>query len=666
MAEGDNLEVALFFPDPRAIPYRPSPFVQAAFNSHINVVKYTTRRYPEYVDHRDTVRFKSSEAVHNCTALLAAAMRGHLDVAAVLLDAGASTEARDCRGATPLCEAVHHKHLDLVHLLCSYGADVNARNALGWTPLIVHLMRRHEANVNARSPYDLRSRRQLTEYLLGEADVTLTTPEGYTPLHVAAMRGHSEVITALLQRSEPHCLWQQQQQHCPDEEGYTPSPFYLTAFHLPHHRLETAFRSFDIPEESWQDVELIRSARKVAEVDSSVDKYVEASQILEIFMGHRNPILFQDLSQMAAGLWKKINSHKTHTQEPGFISIQPQSSSDLDLQVAWNTAQAMLKRAVECYKTRLLFLERGQVLPPNVAEEVGRSAVDSFVLEQVIQEEDGWEGHPDRSLFVEFLLKVLGQVQDRSRVLREQYGCEEGTPLTLIQALFNCFQTWLEVIENSNLEPDTRAHLSAEQDKCNEMGRKFVSLSLYLPNGRTLLWAVINMWGYYSHCGDPTSVTWVAGKPPQTACLLEALLEWDCDKVINIPDPTNGETPLHQVCQLLQGVLSFTLISELASLLVNYGAHLDAVNYKRETAQMIVRNKLTDNKFRRYLRIRHPKLTSKSCRELDLLLQPPAPPLLSCLVSCKLAEWGVARSRELEELLPTAVVKYIRLHYFDM
>ena len=633
MSEGDNLEVALFFPDPRTVPYRPSPFVQAAFNGHLDVVEYTTKRYPKYVDHRDTVRFGSSE-VHSCTALLAAAMRGHLDVARVLLKAGASTEVRDCTGATPLCEAVYHNHLDLVRLLRSYGADVNAPNAFGWTPLHVTIDKSWSA-----SSCDLHSRHQLTEYLLGEADVSLTTPEGYTPLHVAAMRGHSEVITALLQRSEPHCL-RQQQQHCPNEEGYTPSPLYLAAYYLRHHKLTTIFRSFDIPEESWQVVELIRSARKVAEVDSSVDKYVEAWRILERFMGHRNPILFQELSQMAVGLWKKINSHKTHTQEPGFISIQPQSSSDLDLQVAWNTAQAMLKRAVECYKNQLLFLERGQVLPPNVAEEVGRWAMDSLVLEQVIQEEDSWEGHPDRSLFVEFLLEVLGQVQDRSRVLREQYGCEEGTPLTLIQALFKCLQTWLEVVENSILKPDTRARLIAE---CNELGRKFVSLSLYLSNGRTLLWAVINMWSYYS----------ARAKAPPRACLLEALLEWGCDKVINVPDPTSGETPLHQFCcELLQVryLVYSTLFSELASLLVNYGAHLDAVNYKRETAHMIVHN----------------KLTRTSRRELDLLLQPPVPPLLSCLVSCKLAEWGVARSRELEELLPTAVVKYIRLHYFDM
>ena len=126
------MEIPQIFPDPRAVPYRPSPFVQAALNGHLGVVKYITERYPKYVDHRDTVvsgsrrrrrwqfssrfssviarpglgtrgavRFMSSE-VHCCTALLAAAMRGHLDVARVLLKAGASTEVRLQRGHSSL------------------------------------------------------------------------------------------------------------------------------------------------------------------------------------------------------------------------------------------------------------------------------------------------------------------------------------------------------------------------------------------------------------------------------------------------------------------------------------------------------------------------------------------------------------------------------------
>ena len=48
-------EIALlFFPDPRADPPRPSPYVQAAFNGHVDVVEYAARRYPAHVDHTDT------------------------------------------------------------------------------------------------------------------------------------------------------------------------------------------------------------------------------------------------------------------------------------------------------------------------------------------------------------------------------------------------------------------------------------------------------------------------------------------------------------------------------------------------------------------------------------------------------------------------------------
>ena len=49
-------------------------------------MEYVVHSYPapKYVDYADTVHFDSSSAVHCCTALTAAAMRGHTEVARVL------------------------------------------------------------------------------------------------------------------------------------------------------------------------------------------------------------------------------------------------------------------------------------------------------------------------------------------------------------------------------------------------------------------------------------------------------------------------------------------------------------------------------------------------------------------------------------------------------
>ncbi len=69
------------------------------------------------------------------TPLHMAARRGNVAIAQVLLDAGATLEARDKKGETPLRRAVNCGHLDFVSLLLSYGADVNTGDKKGQTPL---------------------------------------------------------------------------------------------------------------------------------------------------------------------------------------------------------------------------------------------------------------------------------------------------------------------------------------------------------------------------------------------------------------------------------------------------------------------------------------------------------------------------------------------------
>ena len=56
------------------------------------------------------------------TPLLEAAVKGHVDVASVLLEAGADPNAADKAGSTPLDEALRFKHTKMVELLMAHGA----------------------------------------------------------------------------------------------------------------------------------------------------------------------------------------------------------------------------------------------------------------------------------------------------------------------------------------------------------------------------------------------------------------------------------------------------------------------------------------------------------------------------------------------------------------
>lgn len=71
------------------------------------------------------------------TALHQAARRGHVLVAHALLDYGATVDACDAKGQTPLRRAVNCRQIEIVRLLVRRGADPNAADRRGVTPLDV-------------------------------------------------------------------------------------------------------------------------------------------------------------------------------------------------------------------------------------------------------------------------------------------------------------------------------------------------------------------------------------------------------------------------------------------------------------------------------------------------------------------------------------------------
>ena len=276
---------------------------------------------------------------------------------------------------------------------------------------------------------------------------------------------------------------------------------------------------------------------------------------------------------------------------------------------------------------------------------------------QVVLRSEGSQFTPDYNRFLGFLVKVLVQVQDRSRVVREEFGCDEDTPLRLLYAIFRCFQYWLVL---------NQPQCSAEKERCDELGREFVSRTLHLPNGNTLLWTVLHIWCEHDEGGmyAPKHDTHYVRLNP---LLVQALLDWGADKVINTPFSPHGDTPLHYLCHVIKAkTLMFNetlMFKEVSQLLVNYGAHLDSVNSAGETAHAMLKPKL--DYYLQQSTDQYYQMMASAIAEEMAQVAPPSPPLLYCLVSRRLAQWGVAGSRELEELLPAAVLKYVRLHYWS-
>lgn len=149
-------------------------------------------------------------------ALYYAALDGRTEAAEFLLDHGASIEARNSQGETPLMAAARFGQNATLKFLLDRGAEVDARNRYGWTPLMAAagageleaagLLVSRGALVEAKSDFKetplmfaaREGRREVASYLLDiGADPGARDRSGKTARDLAAANGHPEVAGML-------------------------------------------------------------------------------------------------------------------------------------------------------------------------------------------------------------------------------------------------------------------------------------------------------------------------------------------------------------------------------------------------------------------------------------------------------------------------------------
>lgn len=129
--------------------------------------------------------------------LCKAAQGGYEKTVKVLLEKGADPDVRGFAGKTALFSAVERGYGDVVNLLLDHHADPNIRSTAGESPLmeaakagnvqIVRALVAHHADLDAREG---------DEGLPGTVDVSAGT--GMTPLMMAVVGGHRDVVSVLL------------------------------------------------------------------------------------------------------------------------------------------------------------------------------------------------------------------------------------------------------------------------------------------------------------------------------------------------------------------------------------------------------------------------------------------------------------------------------------
>jgi ankyrin repeat protein len=156
------------------------------------------------------------------TALLYAARDGRLDIARMLVSAGADVNQAEANKITPLLIAIANDHLDVAYLLLDKGAAVNASDYWGRTPLwtaldvrdldydrsgeqhsdrraylkMINRLLDSGANVNAR----IAEVPPIRRWVLPISDISWVDFTGQTPFLRAALAGDITVMGLLLDR----------------------------------------------------------------------------------------------------------------------------------------------------------------------------------------------------------------------------------------------------------------------------------------------------------------------------------------------------------------------------------------------------------------------------------------------------------------------------------
>ncbi len=118
------------------------------------------------------------------TALHFAAKAGEDKLVDLLLSKGANIEQRDLKGATPLFLAAEAKHEDVVKRLLQHGAQAQAPGRSGTTPLSAAAFNGDTASVKL--------------LLDAKADVNATDVSGKSPIIYAAARGFQAIVELFL------------------------------------------------------------------------------------------------------------------------------------------------------------------------------------------------------------------------------------------------------------------------------------------------------------------------------------------------------------------------------------------------------------------------------------------------------------------------------------
>ena len=556
-----------FFPEPTD-PYRESPLLAAAKYGNVSALKYFLNTFASVIDVNDTCACaivytfrgnRTSEVVHKCSPLIAACLgeNVNLDVVKLLVSRGASVNLPNCRQTTPLMGVAFSGNMDVLKYLVENGAEINAVNLTRSTPLcaaakigqheVIKYLLRKGANLNyedikghtalhmAAGEGHFKAVRELLAHGASPKMESYCPGSVVPPVLMAASEGHPEVVKELL--TLPNCptllkvdtllllgatVFEQKK-----PQRVTLLNLWSKALTLRTSNTLGVLQNYSPPVQAYGNRAEIKTHEDFRVLRSSVlEIHYQALIMRERIMGYGDFSLIQQLSRYVTELL-----HLNRLREAELL---------------WIRLMDMLVYFISSKPT-----EYSAHFFPHYLVIAWRALIEKFVL--VFQEVNLNVYQPNFKPFVEFELKGLEFLE------LPLSDCPKPSPLQLVTHALSLFCMWLRL--ERQLHGDL-GEVETHSDDCETLGRKFVAGYVFLENSGdnlTLLHLALDS-SSLQNSVIQTGISW----------LIPALLRWGSDAVVDVPN-LNGMRPLHLA-------ISNTDSSEVLTHLLDYGAHLDAVN----------------------------------------------------------------------------------------
>ena len=559
----------------------PSPFVEAAYYGHFDVLKYLLEKYGEHIDincgaklkiildkHHKKIAYHivpqhglHHQLVNNVPLFLAACSNDNVEMLEYLMSKGADIMKEVPIWGNSLCVAAEYGCISAVKYLLDCATPVNYTNCKGNNPLLVACGSEVSNVDNSTAIIDL--------LISKGADLHHKSIEGYTAMHQAALSDKVRHVQTLL----AHGMSPLFAQANPIDDNYIPCPLYVAARNSCNQTMEFLMTLPNCPNICKWEASLLywQHGFKEWEMLENNFQYLQASNIKPIYLDAKISVAYGNYQEMSSKEdMEFFRTTADYTVRRYQIMLIQERIFGLH---ATNSVTSELKQILHQIKRGLY--KEVEVLRQHVFEKCPKQ-VDLFLCHPLYEDTVtaitifGWacdgtrlivEALLYREFTVEHVFPYLKFLKDL--LFKVQLYLTETHFIHVETILFLFYWTIRAIFDNGR-----NITLNNLPVQFLSLFKELVTDCLYIAESSLLQIFITKIDQYFPHNHDNSK------QIPFISLMMQCLLLWGGDAIDQPNENDNGNRLLHKSTSLN----NFCFRLPLTKILVSNGAHVDAVN----------------------------------------------------------------------------------------